>query len=288
MMAYLRKRSLCFVISIALIAISVCLPHIAVAEAGGELTIYCFAAGKADAFLLTTRHGAVIIDCGLKGFGKEILSYLKAHDIKRVDYLIITHFDKDHVGGAAKVINSIPIDHVLQSDCPQDSKEYNNYIDALANASIEPVTVRADYSFTLDGAEFLVNPPMRERYETRDSNNSSLITTIVHGSNTFLFMGDAQTERLQEYVDAGCAHYDFLKVPHHGQKEKKKLQKLLFSEVSPDYVVITSSDETPEAETTVEALEAVNAEIFLTRIAPVIVRSNGATLTVQYDPVPGT
>ena len=80
---------------------------------GTKLEVYCFSAGKADAFLLYTEESAVLIDCGEKGFGKEILAYMEEAGIESLDYLIITHFDKDHVGGAAKVINSTPVETVL-------------------------------------------------------------------------------------------------------------------------------------------------------------------------------
>ena len=280
MMAYLRKRSLCFVISIALIAISVCLPHIAVAEAGGELTIYCFAAGKADAFLLTTRHGAVIIDCGLKGFGKEILSYLKAHDIKRVDYLIITHFDKDHVGGAAKIINSIPVKTVLQSNCPKDSEEYEKYCRALEKAGIAPVTVRETMELSFDGLRLSVDPPRKSDYDSDDSNNSSLIVTVHNGEQVLLLTGDAETERLTEYLEYSRQDCDVLKVPHHGGKES--MTAALLQEAKPEYAVITCSDSEPEDAGTLRLLEASGAKVFLTRLGPVRLVSDGKTLTLAY------
>ena len=66
---------------------------------GLEVTV--LDAGKADAILLTTPDSAVLIDCGEKGFGDEILGELAARGIGRLDVLIVTHFDQDHVGGAA-------------------------------------------------------------------------------------------------------------------------------------------------------------------------------------------
>ena len=65
----------------------------------GKLKIYFFSAGKADAILLYGADFAVLIDTGLKGFGGEIVSYLKEQGIDTLDALILTHFDEDHVGG---------------------------------------------------------------------------------------------------------------------------------------------------------------------------------------------
>lgn len=275
-----RNRSLrlmlCALLALALSA-GAALSEPAVA---GTLEVYGFQAGKADAFLIMTAGGVVLIDAGEKGFGKEILEYLEERGISAIDYLIITHFDKDHVGGAAKVINGMPVRHVLQSDCPKESDPYDKYLKAMRKADIEPVTVRKALSFTLDGVRYVVDPPRLERYEKHDSNNSSLIVSVYHGGNALLFTGDAQTERLTEFLDAGCGRYDFLKVPHHGEKEP--LMEALAERTAPAYAVITSSEDKMEAASTVEALEAVGAEVLLTRVAPVVVTSDGMTLTARY------
>ena len=73
----------------------------------GEFEVTFLDVGKADAMILRTANSTVIIDCGEKGDGKDIVNMLSEEEITSVDCLIITHFDQDHVGGAAKVIKSI-------------------------------------------------------------------------------------------------------------------------------------------------------------------------------------
>lgn len=247
---------------------------------GTELEVYCFAAGKADALLLTTENAAILIDCGEKGFGKTILAELQARGIDRIDYLIVTHFDQDHVGGAAKVIGGVSVGTVLQSDCPKDSSEYENYVEALAAAGYEPVTVRETYEFTLDGVRFSVDPPRQTDYAEDDSNNSSLIVTVYNGDNTLLFLGDAQTARLAEYLDADPAACDFVKIPHHGGEEE--LMDELLAAVRPAYAVITCSEEEPEADAVTAALGAAGVETYLTRVAAVKITSDGTDVTAAY------
>lgn len=249
-------------------------------DAGTALEVYCFAAGKADALLLTTENAAVLIDCGEKGFGKTILAELEARGIDHIDYLIVTHFDQDHVGGAAKVIRSISVGTVLQSDCPKDSSEYENYVEALADAGYEPVTVRETYEFTLDGVRFSVDPPRQTDYAEDDSNNSSLIVTVYNGDNTLLFLGDAQTERLAEFLDANPGTCDFVKIPHHGGEEA--LMDELLAAVQPAYAVITCSEEEPEADAVAAALDAAGVKTYLTRVAAVYVTSDGTQVTASY------
>ena len=245
------------------------------------LDVHFFDAGKADAILLTTEDSAVLIDAGEKGFGKTILAYLEEQGVEKLDYLIVTHFDKDHVGGAAKVINNISVGTVLQSNSPKDSDEYEKYVKALANAGIEPVTVRETLTFTLGGVTYTVDPPVRETYADDPSNNSSLIVSVVNGADSFLFTGDAQTARLAELLDGDVSGVDVLKLPHHGQDEP--LLDALLSATRPEYAVITSSDEEPESAATVAALERAGATVLLARNGAVTLRSGGNGVQVLAE-----
>ena len=69
------------------------------------LNIECLDVGKADAFVLYTASSCVMIDCGEKNDGKDIVDFLDVKGINRIDYLILSHFDKDHIGGAKKLTN---------------------------------------------------------------------------------------------------------------------------------------------------------------------------------------
>ena len=245
---------------------------------GLEVTV--LDAGKADAILLTTPRSAVLIDCGEKDFGGEILDELAARGIERLDVLIVTHFDRDHVGGAAKVIGGVAIGRVLQSCVPKDSGEYRRYLRALERASLTPETVRQTLSFTLDGAAFTVDPPLREHYDKDESNNASLIVTAVYGATRLLFMGDAETARIGEFLASSPARCDLIKLPHHGEKET--MLDALLASVRPRWAVITCSAREPEDPSTRKALDAAGIETYLTRLGAVRIRSDGETLTVEY------
>ena len=232
------------------------------------LAVYFFDADKADAILLTTENTAVLIDCGEKGFGGTIADALAARGIKKLDLLIVTHFDQDHVGGAAKVIGAVEIGEVLQSNSPKDSSEYRKYIRALKKAGIEPLTVRETLSFEYDGVTITIDPPLEETYAENASNNSSLIVTVSLGSQTLLFMGDAESARIAEYLA-------------HGGREP--MTEALLEAVQPEYAVITCSDDERESASTTAALRSCGAEIFLTRLGSVSVRCDGETTEVFYD-----
>ena len=281
MRQYKRKGALILLLTILLL-LSACVsdtkkaPEETAQPEMTDLQVYFFDAGKADAILLTTENSTALIDAGEKGFGKTILTYLEEKDIQKIDYLIITHFDQDHVGGAAKVINNMTVKAVLQSNCPKDSEEYEKYVKALDNAGLEAKTVQETFAFTLDGVAYTVDPPRQSRYSSDNSNNSSLIVTVRNGENSFLFTGDAQTERLAEFLDSSQDTCDVLKIPHHGKDEP--LLGALIESTKPSYAVITSSDEEPESAATVELLEQSGTKVLLTREGAITFCSDGMSI----------
>ena len=250
------------------------------AEAGTELEIYCFRAGKADAFLITTPDSAVLMDCGLKSLGGDIVEELRSRGIRRLDALIITHFDKDHVGGAARVIESIPIGTVYQNDCLRDSSQVESYLAALEKAGITPVTVTADMSFSLDSVSWRIDAPAGD-YEKDISNNNSLIITVKNGGDTLVFMGDAEKARIEEYLMSRPGKADFLKVPHHGAMEDNSAA--LFGTLQADAAVITSSDDEPEDGDVVKLLEEAGGQVYLTRQGPVTFRTSGRGILASQE-----
>lgn len=144
--------------------------------------IYFFNAGKADAILISKNNKYIMIDTGEESLSNEILRYFKENNITRLEYLIITHFDKDHVGSASSIIDNIEIGKVLQSNVPKDSEYYTNYLNSLNVKNIEPVTVTGNYDISFDDLAINVNGPSTT-YENNESNNSSLIVSIKNGEN---------------------------------------------------------------------------------------------------------
>ena len=246
-----------------------------------ELTCYSYKAGKADAHLIYNSKFAVLIDCGEKGFGKEICDHLDKLGIRTLDMLIVTHFDKDHVGGAAKVLKTVEVREVVQSNCPKDSEEYNNYVAELERLGKQPTVLKNQKSYRFGDAEVTIYPPMRDSYPKDESNNSSLITSVRYGSRSMLFTGDAQDQRILECVTHERHSFDMLKVPYHGHMMQRLGQ--LIDSVKPSIAVITSSDEIPEDREVTDLLSKAGALIYLTREAPVAVKCDGQNISAAYD-----
>jgi len=240
--------------------------------------IYFFNAGKADCILISNNDKHIMIDTGEESLGTEILKYLKNNNITKLDYLIITHFDKDHVGSASQIINSIEIDNVLQSNCPKESEYYTNYINSLANKNITVQTISGDNQIILGDLDIVVNGPT-QIYENNESNNSSLIVSIKYNNTSYLFMGDSQNNRIKDYLSEHNEEYDFIKIPYHGNYQKR-LDDLLET-VKPKYAVITCSNSEPDITDTVELLEELNIKYYATKDGSITITSDGENISIN-------
>ncbi|MBQ4045665.1 MAG: MBL fold metallo-hydrolase, partial [Lachnospiraceae bacterium] len=83
------------------------------------------------AIVIETDGHTMAIDAGEEDDGQEIVDFLKKRNISQLDYLLITHFDKDHVGGADTLISQIPAARVLIPDYEGTSTEYTDFLAAL-------------------------------------------------------------------------------------------------------------------------------------------------------------
>lgn len=246
-----------------------------------EFKVTFLEAGKADAIVLQSETGTVVIDCGEKGDGKKIVNLLEESGRTSIDYLIITHFDQDHVGGAPKVLNSIDVKNLITPNYEGNNDEYQKYVKTIDSLGIQPQKLTDDLSFTLDDVKYTVYAPEKDFYGEDESseNNFSLVTKAVHHKNTLLFTGDAMEERLDEIMDIGkCT---LLKVPYHGRK-LDNLEEFL-KKVQPKCAV-TCTSTSEFSNKTQKALEDMKIQSYATCYnGDITATSNGAEITFETE-----
>ncbi|MDE7014568.1 MAG: MBL fold metallo-hydrolase [Kineothrix sp.] len=245
-----------------------------------EIKITFFDVGKGDAILIETTEHKMMIDTGYDDTAGVFLDSFSEQGITKLDYLVLTHFDKDHVGGADHVLEAVEVGEVLQPEYESDSKQYEEYEETMETLGKTPVLVNETMRMSLDGAEILIYPPQQEAYEEED-NDFSLVVSMIYGEKSFLFAGDCEKERLEELM--GQEEFDLshnvLKVPHHGRKEKNSTE--FFAAVSPDVAVITCSEEKPADEEVVEILEGLGTNIYYSTDGTVACFCDGEGLDVE-------
>lgn len=255
---------------------SISIPPVPLELSSFPFRLICFNLGKADAFLITTPHSAVLIDTGPSEYGKQLTHTLLMLGVLHLDKLIITHYHSDHTGGFRYLLRKISVGQVLQCPVLPDTSEAQQYCSALKKHQLLPGDLSMPRQFTLDGADYSVLPPWKTHYNRNEQNNTSLIVTLRYGSRTFLFTGDAREERLEEYLCTNPGHFDVLKVPHHGHWQQA-LPALVHA-VTPRFALITSSNAKKEAPETLSLLKRASCRILLTRKGSVVCFSDGETL----------
>ena len=240
------------------------------------LQIHVINLGKADAILVLADGEAMLIDAGSTEQGTVITQYLKDHGVAKLKYFVATHGDKDHVGGAAVVINNFPIEEAFLSPKKENSPEYAAMATALGNTKTKYTFPELLSTFTLGKGTFTVLAPGEKALEAGTDNDSSLVLRYVYGERTVLFMGDALTRTEKEMREKGYEYSsEILKVGHHGQGDATT--KKFVREVAPMYAAITCSSAEPADEDVISVLKAFSVEIRRTDECGTIVFSTDGT-----------
>lgn len=237
----------------------------------------------ADSFLLKKGDFHVLLDTGEVGDSDIILQMLKECNVDKLQALILSHFDKDHIGGAARIIEEIPVDICYMPEGEEDSEDYKNLKNALKKTGTKVVLVTESTSITENAVTLNMEPPLSTQYEKDSDNNRSLIIEVEAAGRNLLFAGDAKEERLAEYFDYQYDKetFDFLKVPHHG-RDKNEIEKIL-SNFVPAHALITSSVEEPEKKGVIKALKNEKVKTWLTRMDTVELRINENGMDINYS-----
>ncbi len=248
-------------------------------KTAGELQVTFFAAGKSDAILIEQGEKRMLIDTGLDENADFLLQYFASQGIETLDKLVITHFDKDHVGGADRILDALEVKETLEPDYSTDSKEYLEYQDALQRNQISLRKITKTEEGMLGQASFVLYPP-EEAYDDSD-NDQSLVLSLRFGEISFLFAGDSQEKRLRELMENTelDLHHTVLKLPHHGKEEKNSV--IFLEEVAPEVAVITCEDETKVSGEILETLEQLHTEIYLTSQGTVTCMTDGKELRTE-------
>ena len=179
-----------------------------------QLSVSYIDVGQGDATLIRKGSFSMLIDAGKNEKGTTVVEYIKRQGIKKLDILIGTHPDSDHIGGMDDVLENIPVDTVYLPESKKQTKTYYEIEKALGET-------RKEAQMPEIGKEYLYDKNVRIRFlgpqrAYREANENSLVVQLAYGKNRFLFMGDAEetseSDILKKNYDLEC---DVLKVGHH-------------------------------------------------------------------------
>lgn len=213
-----------------------------------NLEITMFDVGNADCFLIKTpKNKYFLIDTGKKTYrgstsAKSIVNpYLKNKRIKKLDSMVITHFDSDHSGGAIDILENIKVDKIyiqkeqskskLSDDILTYLKENKLNYEVANNNSIiytEPDLTLKAFKAQIDSSN--INSDKLE-------NETSIITLLTYKNKNILFMADSGLlgfNHIEKYLPQKI---DIIKLGHHGALDV--IDKKMVDRLKPHYALIS-------------------------------------------------
>ena len=249
----------------------------------GSLTVQYLDVGQGNAILAESEGHYMLIDGGARESSSFVVSYLKEQKVEKLDYLLISHFDEDHLAGAIGALHNFPVDTLLTPDYETDSAIYRSYEKAVNEKSYEAVHPKVGEKYTLGSAEFRIISPVSYGHE--DENQDSVGMILENGENRFFIGGDIGLESEKEILAAGTdIQADVMLMNHHGSHVSREF----FEQVAPSYCVISCGADNSYGhprKDTMSLIKEKKTPVFRTdKQGTVILHSNGSQISSEQQP----
>ncbi len=278
----------------AALILSFCAPYL-VSHGDGKLRVTFLDVGEGDAAVVFFPGGrTMVIDTGPsfrsgRDTGQIVVSpYLRSRGVRRIDYLLISHAQRDHAGGAPSLIRDFGVDRLWHNG-DRMQKHLNRWdLDHAAPPLMRRLSAEDSMSTRfIDGVKIdVLHPPARRQLigSRLSENNLSAVIRLTYGNFSVLFPGDIERPVQKKLVKGGAdLKATVLKAPHHGAGNA--LHFPFLSAVSPEVAVISagkynrSKHPHPEVLSTYDMMDI---EIFRTyRDGAITIVSDGRTYSIN-------
>lgn len=196
--------------------------------------VYFLDVGQGDSYLIYSNHKVILIDTGGNDNIKvcdNTIKFLKSTGKSKINYLVLTHGDYDHMGEAMNLVNNFKVEKVI-FNCGEFNELEKDLIKVLDKKKIPYYSCIKELNIDDNKLYFLNNKDYGN-----ENDNSSVIYTKLNNYK-FLFMGDAGVEVEEDLIEKyNLQDIDVLKVGHHGSKTSSG--KEFVNELNPKYSVIS-------------------------------------------------
>jgi competence protein ComEC len=236
--------------------------------------------GQGDSVLLETPSGRVLVDEGPPE--ADVAGQLTRMGIRSLSALVLTHPERDHVGGAAAVLRRLRVGSVLDPELAATRPEYEEALAAMRERRVPRRLARRGAEFRMGGLVLRVLSPSDGGLASENPNLNAVVLVASYGELDVFLPADAEsdvTERLR-----GLRDVEILKVAHHGSADPGLPDELRI--LRPEIAVISvgrGNDYGHPRPETLAALAAVpDLGLYRTDVdGRVVIESDGRSLRVR-------
>lgn len=249
--------------------------------AGHEMRVHFIDVGQGDSILIESPNGkTMLIDGGVKGAGQQVVSYLNELGVNKLDQVVATHPDADHIGGLIPVLQAIPIEQFYDSGKVHTSQTFEEMLMAIDQKNIPYYVPKTGDLIEFD--KDVTVKVLNANEHATDNNDASIVLKVVYGNVSFLLTGDAgialEKEMMQNDVTA-----TILKAGHHGSNTSSSEE--FIRAVKPEVTILSYGKDNkyghPHAEV-VDRLQAMGSNIYATaESGTIMVATDGVNYTVN-------
>ena len=241
--------------------------------------------GQGLSILVKADGHYLLYDGGGARTSSYVVSYLKEQGITELDYVVVSHYDDDHLNGIVGALHVFSCGTVLAPDYIADTDIYASYISAVWEKGIAVVHPSKGDIYYLGNATIKVIGP--SSYNNTSENNNCISLCINYSDRHFLICGDLEAEGEEELVnsnfDLSC---DLYVVNHHGSASSSTFYFL--NHVLPSYALLSCGQDNSYGHPSIEVMErlqAMNCELYRTdKQGTIIAYSDGNAIWFNTEP----
>ena len=227
-----------------------------------DLNVLFMYVGQADSTFIKYKNKTMLIDAGNNEDGNNIVKFLKSKGINKLDYIVGTHYDEDHIGGLDNVINNLDIGKFYLSNGGELGPNYYNLEKAAKKKNLAIIIPKVGDK--IDFGDVNMEVMSAAKFDGKSDNNASVVIKAEYGKRKYLFMGDLEK---REESKRKWTEVDVLKAGHHGSNTSSSQEFL--NQTKPKYVFISAGKNNKYRLPNVKAIDRIErtgAKIFRTDI----------------------
>ena len=254
-------------------------------KTSSEFRLHMLNVGEGLSILIQDGEKYALYDGGDAESSSYVVAYLEKQKVEKLEYVIVSHYDADHLNGIIGVLHAFTTETILEPDYVQENDLYKSYDGAAGTSKAKRIHPKQGDSYQLDKAGFTVVGPVN--YDAQDVNDRSIAIEIEYGDIRILVCADAgEKEELEILNSTDSLKSDVYVIDHHGGSNSST--DLFLGNVKPKYALLSCGKDNGyghPAERVLESLKKLNCELYRTDVqGEIILTSDGKKISFNNAP----